>query len=101
MYWHTCKSNVDLPIPGVPPTNTAEPTISPPPRTLSNSFIPVSTQEHSINFTFVIGCGNSRSSVADLQLKPTLAALISSTVESHSPQPPQRPTHFRLFQPQC
>ena len=87
-------------MPGVPPISTAEPTINPPPRILSNSFIPVSMQGHSSDFTCVIGCGNSRLDVTDLYLEPG-GVSNSSIVESHSPQPPQRPTHFRLFQPQC
>ena len=32
---------VDFPIPGSPPNNTNEPFTSPPPKTLSNSSIPV------------------------------------------------------------
>ena len=37
----TCISNVDFPIPGSPPTKTKDPLTTPPPKTLSNSFIQV------------------------------------------------------------
>ena len=36
-----CKSSVDFPIPGSPPSKIAERFVAPPPRTLSNSSIPV------------------------------------------------------------
>lgn len=38
---HNCKINVDLPIPGSPPSKINEPFTSPPPKTLSNSSNPV------------------------------------------------------------
>ena len=38
---HICKINVDLPIPGSPPSNTSDPFTSPPPSTLFNSLNPV------------------------------------------------------------
>ena len=48
----------------------------------------------------VIGVGSCLLSTADKEVAPTASLLYSSTVESHSPQPPQRPTHFKLFHPQ-
>ena len=36
-----CKSSVDFPIPGSPPSKIAERFVAPPPTTLSNSSIPV------------------------------------------------------------
>ena len=38
---HNCKINVDLPIPGSPPSNINEPFTNPPPKTLSSSKYPV------------------------------------------------------------
>ena len=38
-----CRSKVDLPIPGSPPKRTADRLVAPPPRTRSNSSIPVSS----------------------------------------------------------
>src|SRR5690606_16218960 len=39
-----CRSSVDLPMPGSPPINTKEPSTTPPPRTRSNSAMPVETR---------------------------------------------------------
>jgi hypothetical protein len=36
-----CNINVDFPMPGSPPTNINEPATNPPPKTLSNSMLPV------------------------------------------------------------
>ena len=41
IFLQTCKSSVDFPIPGSPPTNTSEPLTTPPPSTLSSSSNPV------------------------------------------------------------
>jgi len=38
-----CNINVDLPMPGSPPTSTVDPGEAPPPRTVSNSLIPVAS----------------------------------------------------------
>ena len=37
----TCRSSVDLPIPGSPPTSTSEPGTMPPPSTRSSSEMPL------------------------------------------------------------
>ena len=39
-FWQTCRSNVDFPMPGSPPTKVREPGTIPPPSTLSSSPIP-------------------------------------------------------------
>ncbi len=38
---HICRSSVDFPMPGSPPTSISDPLTTPPPSTRSNSFIPV------------------------------------------------------------
>ena len=43
-----CIRSVDFPIPGSPPMRTSEPCIIPPPRTLSNSAIPVNRRSSSL-----------------------------------------------------
>ena len=40
-YAQICKSSVDLPMPGAPPTRISDPRTPPPPRTRSSSCIPV------------------------------------------------------------
>ena len=46
---HICKSRVDFPMPGSPPSSTREPFTSPPPSTLSSSLIPVLYRVSSLN----------------------------------------------------
>ena len=43
-----CSSNVDLPMPGSPPTSTTAPGTRPPPSTRSNSPMPVLTRASSL-----------------------------------------------------
>ena len=51
----TFKSKVLLPIPGLPPISTSEPSTSPPPRTRSSSLSPVLVRASSVISTSVIG----------------------------------------------
>ena len=52
-----CSKRVDLPIPGSPPISTAEHLVAPPPRTRSNSLVPVERRAHSIGLTDFKGTG--------------------------------------------
>ncbi len=94
-----CSSSVDLPMPGSPPTRIAEAGTRPPPRTRSNSAMPVGRR----------GGGSAvpaRSTNATRRPAPPLAAgpgrgaIASSTMVFHSPQASQRPTHRGLTPPQ-
>ena len=89
-----CSSRVDLPMPGSPPTSTAEAGTRPPPSTRSSSAMPVGAR----------GGGSA------LPARPTKLTLLagrrlrrrrrgaattaSSTMVFHSPQVSQRPAHF-------
>ena len=43
MFKATCNNNVDFPIPGSPPKSVTEPFTKPPPKTVSNSLLLVTT----------------------------------------------------------
>src|SRR5512147_1395145 len=95
--------SVDLPMPGSPPTSTAEPGTSPPPSTRSNSAMPVGSR------------GASRVSVprpskeAALPLPPLMAtsaggpagAAASSMMLFHSPQAAHFPDQREVTAPQA
>ena len=94
-----CSRRVDLPMPGSPPTSTAEAGTRPPPSTRSSSAMP----------TGALGGGSAlparptkvtdRPGVA-LAAGPGRAVTVSSTMVFHSPQVSQRPAHFRVTAPQ-
>ena len=76
-FWHTCKSRVDFPMPGSPPTRTREPGTIPPPSTRSSSCI------------WVVTLSSSFVSIEERQTGPpaallscAFAALFFSTVSS-------------------
>src|SRR6478609_7912496 len=97
------SSRVDLPMPGSPPTRTAEPGTRPPPSTRSNSAMPVGSR------------GASRVSVpspskaAALPLPPLMAtsaggpagAAVSSMMLFHSPQAAHLPDQRAVTAPQA
>src|SRR4051812_4255047 len=92
---------VDLPIPGSPPTSTADPMTKPPPVTRSSSRRPVAMRAADsvspLSGTRAIGRPEA---VADLGPAPTPESTISSTIEFHSPQPSQRPCQRTCVVPQ-
>ena len=96
-----CSINVDLPIPGSPPTRIALPGTSPPPSTRSSSSIPEGVRG---------GGGSSAASPLSATTRPRWAPRprpgpwlsgASSTIEFHSPQASQRPDHLRCAAPQA
>ena len=95
----TCKSSVDLPIPGSPPSKVTEPGTRPPESTRSNSSTPVGTAAASATSTEARGTGmapRSRSPTARSS-EPSRA---SSTRVFHSPHVGHRPTHRAEMEPQ-
>ncbi len=48
----TCSSRVDLPMPGSPPINSAEPGTKPPPVTRSNSLLPLTKRGAACDLPF-------------------------------------------------
>src|SRR5690348_2244131 len=96
----TWSSTVDLPMPGSPPTSSAEPGTRPPPQTRSNSAMPLSRR--------ATACATpSRPTKASLRPLPwpsplgALSRAASSTSVFQPPQSSQRPAHFGCAVPHC
>jgi hypothetical protein len=93
-----CKSSVDLPMPGSPPTKMSAPCTKPPPSTRSSSAMPddrrgsspIATSASRVLFTL----GPATSRFCDL-------AVTSSTKVFQAPQALQRPSHFCSVCPQA
>ena len=97
-----CSSRVDLPMPGSPPTSTAEAGTRPPPSTRSSSAMPMAAR----------GGGSAlpaRPTKATLPRCPTGAPCAAGPGRAttvlprrvfHSPQDSQRPAHFGVTAPQ-
>ena len=98
---HTCKSRVDLPIPGSPPTSVREPGTMPPPNTLSNSAMCVLIRSSSCMSTAVRLVGKAPSRLRVLWLAPPLfTGAFSSTMVFHSLHPGHCPIHLEDSYPQ-
>src|SRR3954470_12574059 len=102
MFAAACSSSVDLPMPGSPPIRTRDPGTTPPPRTRSNSPMPVESRSET---TVSMSSYNRGPAVAASEyLDPAAAAAApapatagvarSSTREFQAPQSAQRPSHF-------
>ena len=93
-------SSVDLPTPGSPPSNTAEPATKPPPSTRSSSPMPTTSRVPLISTTF----GDRLRPLADrdaVELAPwSHCRANSSTSEFHSWHAGQRPHHLVSLWPQ-
>ena len=90
---HTCRSSVDFPIPGSPPTRIKEPGIIPPPSTRSSSSMPVVVRsslliEISFNLAGVVTAWDFRTAA------PPFFTAGSSVNVFHSRQPGHCPSHF-------
>src|SRR5215207_782064 len=90
--------SVDLPIPGEPPRSTSEPGTSPPPSTRSSSAMPVVRRATATALTSARRTG--RAALPGVAARRAGAGC-SSTSVFHSPQPRQRPCHFRASWPQA
>ena len=90
----TCKSRVDLPIPGSPPIRTRLPGTTPPPRTRLNSSMLVLVLATWMEVTSLSFMGRVFSPVRLTRSFLTSAASISSTKEDQAPQLGQRPRYL-------
>ena len=94
-----CSSRVDLPMPGSPPTSTAEAGTRPPPSTRSSSAMPVAARGGGSALPARPTKRDARPA-ALCAAGPGRAATASSTMVFHSPQVSQRPAHFGVTAPQ-
>src|SRR6185312_10533694 len=96
----TCKSKVDLPMPGSPPTSVAEPGTNPPPVTRSNSPMPESRRGKFCSVSLLRGTNATRSPLPDFFdfVSPRLlggpVCKASSTRVFQLPHASQRPVHL-------
>ncbi|MNX84771.1 hypothetical protein D3C86_1165840 [compost metagenome] len=81
-FWATCKSKVDLPMPGSPPSSTSEPGTTPPPSTRSSSSRPLLKRSSSWMETSRRRWG-ARPMAGDLKV-PGLAAPVGAGAEMAS-----------------
>src|SRR5690349_15141492 len=96
-----CSSSVDLPMPGSPPTSSAEPLTKPPPVTLSSSAMPVTTRAAlSVSPDRGTRLVGRPPDFADFGPAPTPLSVISSTMVFHSPHASHRPCQRVVTAPQ-
>jgi hypothetical protein len=90
-------SRVDLPMPGSPPTSSAEPRTNPPPMTRSSSPSP----EDRRGASWVSPASGSSANSRPLRGgRPGARAAFSSAIVFHSPQASHLPCQRRLAAPQ-
>ena len=95
----TCKSSVDLPMPGSPPISVADPSTRPPPVTRSNSWMPQTRRG---------ACSDAPDSAAKGMTRPLprlrpcggRSCGTSSLRQFHSPQASHLPAHLLWNAPQ-
>ncbi len=90
---------MDLPIPGSPPTSTAEAGTSPPPSTRSSSAIPVAARGGGSALP-ARGTKPSGRPAPALPAGPGRASVGSSTIVFQAPHASQRPAHLGKAAPQ-
>src|SRR5699024_9079364 len=91
---HTCRSSVDFPIPGSPPTSDRDPVTIPPPRTRSSSRIPVEIRSSSCMVIWDIFIGESEVFPAFAPPLRLAGAAFSSTNVFHCLQAGHCPIHL-------
>ena len=90
-----CRSSVDLPIPGAPPTKTRLPATAPPPRTRSSSPIPVVNRISQSDRTSRIRCATRLwPTGAGFPLPTGVGRSICSSNVFQAPQAGHLPCHF-------
>ena len=98
-----CSISVDLPMPGAPPTSTSEPLTAPPPRTRSNSPMPVGNRISSSAFSSVTGQARRipcpARTVFPALFKMAFVASGCSTMVFQAPQAGHFPAHFAVSLP--
>src|ERR1700712_3540643 len=95
-----CRRMVDLPMPGSPPTSTAEPGTSPPPVTRSNSAMPVMRRGGGASSVFRSSRANLRPLTRRPALDPIGGAAPSSTMVFQPLQLLHLPDHLGVVVPQ-
>src|SRR6218665_1938353 len=97
-----CSSSVDLPMPGSPPTSSADPFTTPPPVTRPTSAMPVTTRAaFSVSPDSGTRFVGRPPALADFGPAPTPESAISSTMVFHSPQASHRPCQRVVTAPQA
>ena len=102
----TCRSSVDFPMPGSPPTRTRDPGTIPPPSTRSSSRIPVLHLASSSADTSVSGTTFASLTDSLTERDPAVVPFViplssfSSTNVFHSPHAGHCPSHFASSCPQ-
>src|SRR5215470_404060 len=89
--------SVDLPTPGSPPNSTSAPATTPPPRTRSNSPIPVVTRGTSAHVISPKRTGDESQEAGFF----TTGVIRSSANVFHCWQPGHRPIHLGEYDPHC
>src|SRR5262249_14551210 len=94
----TSSISVDLPTPGSPPSRVSAPATTPPPRTRSNSVIPLETRGASI-----LAISVNRTGAESHEGGTSIAAAVtrSSTNVFHCWHDGHRPIHFGEAAPHC
>src|SRR5262245_52512330 len=90
--------SVDLPTPGSPPSRTSAPGTTPPPRTRSNSSMPVGMRATSVPEISWKGTGTESHEPGP---SPVATVIRSSTRAFHCWQDGHRPIHFGEVWPHC
>ena len=92
-FWHTCKSSVDFPMPGSPPTSTSDAGTIPPPSTRSSSGKPLAKRSSRCNVMSLstTGLASCTSFCGDMLF---FCATGSSTNVFHCLHPGHCPSHF-------
>src|SRR5690242_14515471 len=91
---------VDLPMPGSPPTNSAEPGTKPPPVTRSNSAMPVGRRWGGASSVFRSSRLILRPLILLLAPEPKGGAMPSSVMVFHPPHASHLPDHLAWVAPQ-
>src|SRR5580700_3312572 len=95
-----CRMMVDLPMPGSPPINSAEPGTRPPPVTRSNSAMPVTRRGGGASSDFRSSSANLRPFSRLPALLPMGGAAPSSVIVFQPPQASHLPDHLEVAEPQ-
>src|SRR6185437_4267073 len=97
---NACRMMVDLPMPGSPPTNSADPGTSPPPVTRSNSAMPVGRRWGAASSVFRSSRVILRPLTRRAAPEPRGGAMPSSVMVFQPPQASHLPDHFAWVAPQ-
>ena len=93
---NSCNNNVDLPMPGSPPTSVTEPGTNPPSSTRSSSEMPVGRGLPTSALSLLMGCASpgGTSAMPAASVVTSLGSSTSSTSEFHAPHESHLPAHL-------